>query len=177
VEYSGLPDKKIKERNMKPLRALVLFFCLFLALFCWVSQGEIQKDSPVGTFAAGGKNVGFSPALPAGQQSEDKGIGPIKTLNLGPVDNALASKGGDIFQNKCSTCHSLDVKKLGPPLGKVLEDNTPEFIMNFLLNTAEMEEKDPKIQKLIQEYGAPMPVLGLSQDEARAVLEYLRPSK
>jgi mono/diheme cytochrome c family protein len=162
---------------MKPFRVLALFSCLFFGLFGWMSSGETKISLPLDAFAVRAKAIGLRHAVPAVQQSEDKGIGPIKNLKLGPVDNALATKGQGIFESRCSTCHSLDVKKMGPPLGNVLKENTPEFIMNFLLNTAEMEEKDPKIRKLIQEYGAPMPVLGLSQEEARAVLEYLRPAE
>ncbi len=162
---------------MKLLRVPALFSCLFLALFCLASRQEIQNASAADTFAGGVKTVNLRHSIPAVQHSEDKGIGPIQNLKLGPVDKTLAAQGQGIFETRCSTCHSLDVRKMGPPLGSVLKENTPEFIMNFLLNTAEMEEKNPKILKLIQEYGAPMPVLGLSQEEARAVLEYLRPAK
>ncbi len=162
---------------MKLLRVPALFSCFFLALFCLASRQEIQSSSAADTFAVGAKTVSFRHSIPAVQRSEDKGIGPIKNLKLGPVDKALADKGQEIFESRCSTCHSLDARKMGPPLGDVLEEETPEFIMNFLLNTAEMEEKNPKIRKLIQEYGTPMPVLGLSQEEARAVLEYLRSGK
>jgi cytochrome c len=107
-------------------------------------------------------------------QDEDKGIGPIKDLKLGPIDQNLVKEGASIFQNKCSTCHSLEAKKVGPPLGKVLDNNTPEFIMNFLLNTTEMIQKNEKIKKLVQEYGMRMPDLGIDKDQARAVLEYFR---
>jgi mono/diheme cytochrome c family protein len=49
--------------------------------------------------------------------------------------------------------------------------------MNMILNTAEMVAKDPTVKKLAAQFGMPMPAPGLSQDEARAIVEYLRTTK
>jgi cytochrome c len=160
---------------VKKPTALILFSCFFLAVFVWVSGCESPRSSS--TDPSAGRNAASKSVLKTGLQEEDKGIGPIKSLKLGPVDKNLAAKGQQIFEEKCTACHSLDTRKTGPALGKVLESNPPEFVMNFLLNTTEMEEKDPKIKELIQEYGIPMPDLGLSQDQARAILEYFRSVK
>ena len=46
--------------------------------------------------------------------------------------------------------------------------------MNMILNPREMEQKDPVAKKLLSEYNIPMPELGLSEDQARTILEYLR---
>jgi hypothetical protein len=47
--------------------------------------------------------------------------------------------------------------------------------MNYLLNTTEMQKKEPELKKLIKEYnGIVMPDQGLNQSQARAVVEYLR---
>jgi cytochrome c len=107
-------------------------------------------------------------------QTQDKGIGPIENLKLGPIDKTLAEKGKSLFEEKCTMCHSLTENKTGPALGDVLSQVPPEFVMNFILNTAEMEQKDQRIKDLIQEFGMPMPPPGLDQDEARALLEYFR---
>ena len=53
----------------------------------------------------------------------------------------------------------------------------PEFVVNFLLNTSEMEQKDARIVGLIQKYGMPMPAPGLDKDQALALLEYFRTTK
>jgi cytochrome c len=157
---------------MKRSLVSISFFCFVLFLFCWSLERANSKSSygPVPT--AMERDAG--PQQSGTADSSDKGIGPVKDLNLGPVDQKLAQEGESIFQNRCSTCHSLDVKKVGPPLGNVLQRVTPEFVMNFLLNTTEMEQKDERIKKLIDEYGVPMPNLGLDHDQARAVLEYFR---
>jgi cytochrome c len=106
--------------------------------------------------------------------SPDKGIGPIKELKLGPIDTSMVTKGEQIFKSQCTACHMLDKKKIGPPLRSVTKDRPPEFIMNMILNTDEMEKKDPEVKKLIDQYGVYMSVLDISKDQARQILEYLR---
>ena len=110
-------------------------------------------------------------------QSADKGLGPIKDLKLGPIDKALADKGKALFDDKCAMCHGLTEDKAGPALGDVLGQATPEFVVNFLLNTMEMEQKDARILGLIQKYGMPMPSQELDKDQALALLEYFRTTK
>ncbi len=107
--------------------------------------------------------------------SPDKGIGPIKELKVGPIDTTLVSKGKALFNGQCVICHQLDKKKIGPPLRTVADDRPPEFIMNMLLNTDEMQKKDPEVKKLIAQYGGVlMSVTDIKQDQARQLLEYLR---
>lgn len=117
------------------------------------------------------------PASEPSGQAKDIGIGPVKSLTLAPVDKALADKGKAIFEEKCAMCHALNEDKTGPALGNILEHVTPEFVMNFLLNTSEMEQKDQHILGLIRTFGMPMPPPGLDQGQARSVLEYLRTTK
>jgi mono/diheme cytochrome c family protein len=107
-------------------------------------------------------------------QSGDKGIGPVKDLKLGPVDEKLAARGKELFDGKCAACHGLDTVIAGPALGSVLKQKRPEFVMNMMLNTAEMEAKNPAIKKQAAKFGMSMPSPGLAEDQARAILEYLR---
>ncbi len=144
---------------MKKLFALFLITGALVFLSCR-AQADRQPAS------------GSDPA-----QAADKGIGPVKSLNLGPVDKALADKGKALFDERCVSCHALAQDKTGPALGNVLAEATPEFVMNFLLNTSEMEQKDALIQGLVKKFGLPMPPPGLSQDQARSILEYLRTTK
>ena len=46
--------------------------------------------------------------------------------------------------------------------------------MNYLLNTTEMQKKDPILKKLVDEYKVIMPDQQLTKDDARSVLEYFR---
>jgi mono/diheme cytochrome c family protein len=109
------------------------------------------------------------------KQNKGIGIGPIKKLKLGPVDQKLADEGKIIFNDKCTACHNLDVEIQAPALRAVTKELRPEYIMNYLLNTEEMQKKDPKVKELIKKYnGEAMPDLQLKEQEARALLEYFR---
>ena len=108
------------------------------------------------------------------QKSTSKGIGPVKELKLGPVDPKTADAGRQIFDKKCSVCHALDGKKLGPPLRDVTARRTPEWIMNMLLNVKEMLASDPEAGKMSAEYKLPMPDQQLTRETALQLLEYLR---
>ena len=109
------------------------------------------------------------------KQTQDKGIGPVKELKLGPVDKKLAGAGQQIFSAKCVACHSLDQQIIGPPLRNVTKRRAPEYIMNMILNPATMEKEDPVTKDLHKKYIAtPMTDQGFTQDQARSLLEYLR---
>ncbi len=108
------------------------------------------------------------------QETKDRGIGPVKELKLGPLNGKMVLTGKGLFNNKCLICHDLDQKKIGPPLRDITKIRTPEFIMNLLLNTTQMQEKDPIIKELIITYKVPMTPPYFSNEQARSVLEYLR---
>lgn len=117
----------------------------------------------------GGKPADSTEAAPS-----DKGIGPVSKVDLGPLDENLAANGKAIFDSKCTACHKMDVKVVGPPLGGVTKRRKPEWIMNMILNPTEMIQKDPIAKELLATYIATMANQNLTQDEARAVLEYFR---
>lgn len=104
------------------------------------------------------------------------GIGPIKAFDLsGEVDQELAVKGEEVFKSKCTACHKVDKKFIGPSPKDILSRRTPAWIMNMILNPEEMVQKDPIAKKLLMEAnGSPMANQNLTEDEARAVLEYFR---
>ncbi len=108
------------------------------------------------------------------QFPDDNGIGPVKSVDLGPIDHCMVEAGEKIFNTKCVACHKLDSRLVGPPLRNITKKNTPEFIMNYLLNTSEMQKKDPLMKKLVDEYKIIMPDQQLSKKDARSLLEYFR---
>jgi len=114
---------------------------------------------------------------PAQEQVSEFGVGPIqKPLNIPEsIDEALAKKGEELFDKKgCTACHSLDEKKVGPPLRYVADSVRPEWIMNMIMNPEEMILKDPRAKRLLEEFSVPMTNQNVSEEEARAILEYLR---
>lgn len=104
----------------------------------------------------------------------EKGIGPIRDVDLGSLDAALAARGAEIFTLKCSACHKPDERYVGPALAGVTERRAPEYVMNMILNPEQMVAQHPEARKLLGEFMLQMPNQNLTQDEARAVLEYLR---
>lgn len=106
----------------------------------------------------------------------DNGIGPVKEVKLGNIDKRLVDKGNSIYNEKCSACHNIDDVNLAPPLRGVSKRLSPVFIMNYLVNTTEMQKKDPNVISLIQQWKK-VPMMKdqhLKQNDARAVLEFLR---
>ena len=104
----------------------------------------------------------------------NKGVGPIKKVQLGPIDQALAAKGQAVWESKCSACHKLDERYVGPQQNGVTRRRSPEWIMNMILNPQEMVEQDPVAQELLAEYLTFMPFQDVSEQDARAILEFFR---
>ncbi|HIA36939.1 MAG TPA: cytochrome c [Flavobacteriales bacterium] len=103
------------------------------------------------------------------------GIGPIKSIVLGEIDMDLVEKGKKFYNETCTACHKIDVKIIGPPQAGILKRRTPEWVMNLILNPAEMLKKDPTARKLLKEYNnVQMTDQGVTQEEARSILEYFR---
>ena len=106
---------------------------------------------------------------------QDKGFGPITTISLpSEIDEDLAVMGDTLFVQKCTACHKIEKRHIGPALAGVTTRRRPEWIMNMILNPEEMVMKNETAKKLLMEYIAPMANQSLTQDEARAVLEYFR---
>ena len=106
----------------------------------------------------------------------NKGIGPVKSITLSAdIDQAMAAKGGEVFKSKCTACHKIGKKFIGPAPNGIFERRSPEWIMNMILNPDEMVKKDPDAKALLMEYnGSPMANQNLTEEEARNVLEYFR---
>lgn len=108
----------------------------------------------------------------------NKGVGPVKEVTLGKeIDKQMASAGEKTFNTLCIACHRLDKRFVGPALGDVMSIRSPEWVMNMILNPIKMLQKDPIAKALLEEYKAPMANLGLTKEQARQVVEYLRTTK
>lgn len=133
--------------------------------------GGAQGDST----EAGATNGALTNADGLSQEQIEKGVGPIQSVSLtDQIDQALARTGEEIFNMKCTACHKMDQRYVGPPLGDILTRRKPEFVMNMILNTSEMIQKHPVVKELLAQYMTPMPNQNLTEADARAVLEYLR---
>jgi len=106
----------------------------------------------------------------------NRGAGKFSHVDVGAtLDVAMADKGEKTFEVKCSSCHKLsDEKLVGPGWKDVTKRHTPEWIMNFMTNTDEMLDKDPKAQAQLEICLVRMPNQNLTDDEARSLLEFMR---
>ncbi len=124
----------------------------------------------------GGSSGDAGAAEPEGPSEEQLriGFGPVREISLGAIDADLVAEGEELFTVKCTACHRLDSRYVAPPLGDVTTRRSPEFIMNMILNPEGMVQQHPEVRALLTEYLTPMPNQQLTEDEARAILEYLR---
>jgi len=120
-------------------------------------------------------------ATPASQRIDltNKGVGPVTSVTLpDAIDPELAATGEGIYNQMCLACHRVGQKFIGPSPNGVLERRTPEWVMNMILNPEKMVKEDPLAKDLLMEFnGSPMANQGLTEDQARAVLEYFRTLK
>ena len=106
------------------------------------------------------------------------GVGPIQKVTFAAIDDKMVQSGQAVFETKCTACHKVDKKYIGPPMAGILERRTPEWTMNMILNPEEMVKVDPVAMSLFQEYMyVPMANQSLTEEEARSIVEYFRTLK
>ena len=105
----------------------------------------------------------------------NKGIGPITSVTLGEIDQTMVTEGEAVFKAKCTACHKVDRKFIGPAPNGIMERRSPEWIMNMILDPEGMVKNDPIAKQLLLDYnGSPMANQNLTEEEARSILEYFR---
>ena len=104
------------------------------------------------------------------------GIGPITDLVFDySIDKEMAEVGKTAFQQKCTACHKTNAKLIGPKMEGIFEKRHPAWVMNMILNPTKMVKEDPIAMALLKEYNNTLMInQNLSQEEARAIVEYLR---
>lgn len=159
---------------------LVLMFSILLVSCGGEPQKESKKDNKVSlkkTTKKESKKVDKK-EVKASERIvlDNKGVGPIKNLDLPEsIDQDMADSGKAVYNNMCTACHKVDKKFIGPAPTGILDRRAPEWVMNMILNPEEMVRKDPLAKDLLMEFnGSPMANQGLTEEEARSVLEYFR---
>lgn len=151
-------------------RILTLFIASILLVSCGGDKEKVKK-TPEATPVK--KEVKAEPKADIDPMT-DKGIGPITSITLGEIDQAMVTEGQQIFKAKCSACHKVSKRFIGPEMKGVTQRRSPEWIMNMILNPEEMVQKNQIAMDLLKEYNAPMANQSLTEDEARKILEYFR---
>jgi cytochrome c551/c552 len=148
----------------KHLLAGILFSSICVAIAC--NSGTEKENNNSATTTTENPDVSTDP----------KGVGPHQNVQLThPLDEKMVAEGQRISSVKCESCHKLtDEKLVGPGWKGVTDRRTPEWIMNFIVNTEEMLQKDTAVQNMLEVCLVKMPNQGLSETDARAVLEFMR---
>jgi len=164
---------------MKTTLKLMITFCAILVMSCGgdkksenVSYGKketTKKEAPKENKAPASVRVDLT----------SKGVGPITTLTLPEeIDQSMATHGKEVYDKLCTACHRADKKFIGPSPTGIMERRTPEWVMNMILDPEGMVANDALAKELLIEFnGSPMANQNLTEDEARAVLEYFRTLK
>jgi cytochrome c551/c552 len=105
-----------------------------------------------------------------------RGEGKFSNVEVGAtIDAAMAATGEKVYGVKCSSCHKLtDEKLVGPGWKGVTSRHAAEWIMNFVTNTDEMLNKDPKAQAQLEICLVRMPNQNLADADARSLYEFMR---
>ncbi|MEH6305451.1 cytochrome c [Olivibacter sp. CPCC 100613] len=103
-----------------------------------------------------------------------KGVGPITDFKPAALDGKRQEKGAKLFAAKCAMCHQMDTKLIGPPLQGVTDRHTPEWVLNMLLAPDKMIAEDPAAKALYRSYQTPMINQQLTEEEGKAIYDYLR---
>ncbi|RYF86431.1 MAG: cytochrome c [Chitinophagaceae bacterium] len=157
--------------NQKRILSFLMVAATVSIVACNSSGDKKTSTDSTGTQTTSGDNTASN-----NTSGSEKGVGKYQNVELThPLDEKMVAAGKGVYDVKCSSCHKMtDEKLVGPGWKGVTDRRTPEWIMNFVTNTDEMIEKDPAAQKMLEECLVRMPNQSLSEQDARAVLEYMR---
>ena len=140
-----------------------------LAMFASCGGGEPKEEGPA---------VKAESMVKKAPEGPDKGVGSIKSIDLpATIDEALAATGMEAFEAKCTACHKMGKRFVGPDLTGVTDRREPEWIMNMILDPELMVKENEAARALLAEYLSPMANQSLTEEEARSILEYFRTVK
>ena len=90
-------------------------------------------------------------------------------------DTANPAEGRALFEAKCAACHSTGTERIvGPGLAGVTDQREHDWLIDFITGPDRMiASGDPIAKALVAEYGMPMPNLGITPEQAEAILAYL----
>ncbi len=151
----------------------MILFSMFALLLAACGGGNSHNESTSNQQENSSKET-----LENGNPSYDpkRGEGKFKEVEVTASINApMAETGNKVYGVKCSSCHKLsDEKLVGPGWKGVTARHEAPWIMNFITNTDEMINKDPKAQAQLEICLVRMPNQNLSDADARSLYEFMR---
>lgn len=160
---------------MKKIISLCAVFSI-IALLSACGGSDQSSQNAANTDATGGGSSEAPAANGNPSYDPNRGEGKFTNVEVGEkLDATMAADGKKAYDIKCSSCHKLtDEKLVGPGWKGVTGRHEPVWIMNFVTNTDEMLNKDPKAQAQLEICLVRMPNQNLSDDDARNILEFMR---
>jgi cytochrome c1 len=163
---------------MKNLKFLALTAFAFTMISCGGDKktdtvptaDNTTTEAPAATEkpAEGGDTNSYDPKRGMGKWD-------ASNVDVTKFDAAMAGKGKAAAEVKCFSCHKItDEKLVGPGWKGITSKHEPFWIMNFITNPDPMISVDPELQKQLEICLVRMPNQGLSDTEARDILEFMR---
>ena len=153
----------MKRPNALSCAALALLGLAIALAGCSKSEAPSSSTAASGTPAANAAAPAVS-ALDAGPRA-----------GASPVDEALSEQGEQLFKDKgCSACHTFGKKLTGPDLAGVTQRRTARWIESQILHPEKMVKEDPIAKQLFATHMLQMPNQGLTEAQAKAVVEYFK---
>ena len=88
---------------------------------------------------------------------------------------ASTENGQVLFEQKCKACHTIGGgRAVGPDLKGITVSQDRDWLVRFIVAPDKLvAQGDVKAKELVQEYSMVMPNLGVSEEDAKAVLTYI----
>lgn len=102
-------------------------------------------------------------------------LGAMLLMGFQTMPLLAQAHGEELFLATCAACHSLGADRLiGPGLGGVAERRDRDWLLSFITEPDRMLASDDSIAiRLRAEYPVSMPNLGITRDQAAAIVDYL----
>ena len=157
---------------MKRIAWLLIAYAVVAVAFGCGKKSEQESSSTPPPAAPAAAAPTFDTSATAGLISKyDSG----PRANATPVDAAKAARGEKLFTSKgCVVCHGFGKKGTCPDLAPVAGQRTHEWMKEQILHPDVMTKEDPIAKSLLAEYKTQMTQLHLTEDEANAVIEYIK---
>ena len=167
----------MKFKLKKDMRKIKFLAMVMVSAMAMVSCGGGDKPAESGDATASTETSSTTEAAAPAEASKD-GIGKFTSANFDgkdAFDAALAAKGKEIVDVKCTSCHNMtEERKVGPGWKGVTDRRSAAWVMNFIMNPQPMIDSDPQAKALFEEFLTPMPNQNLTEDDAKAIYMYMR---
>lgn len=149
------------------MKRMITVFCAALFLAACGGSGTKEDETVDATMEPEVQEAPYDTAI---------GAGEFRDVQLSEnIDVIKAAAGQKIYEMKCLACHKLTTERLtGPGWAGITHRHEPEWILNFMTNTDEMLDVDPKAQAMLDICMVRMPDQNLSDEAAFEILAFMR---